>query len=201
MSTALDFYFDFSSPYGYFGATKIEALAAAAGREVEWHPLLLGAIFKNIGTASLVSVPLKGPYSLHDMQRSARFHGIPFRMPDTFPVSTQIAARAMLWIKQHLGKAVATQFALAVYHAYFYDNQDIGSLPLILDIAAANGADRPQLEAALAQDEIKNALKASIEAALERGVFGAPFVIVDGEAFWGLDRFEQLAAFLKNGSI
>jgi 2-hydroxychromene-2-carboxylate isomerase len=45
----IDFYFDFSSPYGYFAAEKIDA--ARHGRTVHWHPFLLGATFKVTGLA------------------------------------------------------------------------------------------------------------------------------------------------------
>ncbi|MEP7329929.1 MAG: DsbA family protein, partial [Betaproteobacteria bacterium] len=73
MSAApIDFYFDFSSPYGYIAAQKIEALAARHGRTVNWHPILLGVIFRTTGGAPLPQLPMKGPYSVHDFARSAR---------------------------------------------------------------------------------------------------------------------------------
>ena len=49
MPAAIDFYFDFSSPYGFIASEKIEALAARHGREVDWHPVLLGVVFKQTG--------------------------------------------------------------------------------------------------------------------------------------------------------
>ena len=75
MTPPIDFYFDFSSPYGYLAAQKIEALAAKHGRAVDWHPVLLGVVFRQTGTAPLTDVPLKGDYSRRDFERSARFHG------------------------------------------------------------------------------------------------------------------------------
>ena len=71
----LQFFFDFSSPYGYLAAQKIDALAAQHGRTVDWRPMLLGVVFKQTGGAPLTEVPVKGPYSKHDFARSARFHG------------------------------------------------------------------------------------------------------------------------------
>ena len=62
----IDFYFDFSSPYGYLASQKIEALAEKHGRTVDWHPMLLGVVFKQTGAAPLTEVPVKGPYSKHD---------------------------------------------------------------------------------------------------------------------------------------
>ena len=38
MSKRIDFYFDFTSPYGYFASTRINELAAKYGHQVDWHP-------------------------------------------------------------------------------------------------------------------------------------------------------------------
>ena len=56
MATPIDFYFDFSSPYGYLGSEKIEALAAKHGRAVEWHQVLLGVVFRQTGAVPLTEV-------------------------------------------------------------------------------------------------------------------------------------------------
>ena len=37
MTAPIDFYFDFSSPYGYFASTRIDELAQKYGRGVLWH--------------------------------------------------------------------------------------------------------------------------------------------------------------------
>ena len=66
MADPIDFYFDFSSPYGYFAAEKIDALAAQHGRGVNWRPILLGAVFKVNGQQPLANIPLKGDYAAHD---------------------------------------------------------------------------------------------------------------------------------------
>ena len=70
MAAAIDFYFDFTSPYGYLASTAINALAAKYERSVNWHPVLLGAVFKTTGGLPLVAIPLKGPYSERDILRT-----------------------------------------------------------------------------------------------------------------------------------
>lgn len=200
MSNPIDFYFDFSSPYGYFGAVEIGKLAERYGRAVNWHPILLGPIFKTIGTNSLVLIPVKGEYSRHDMGRTARFHNIFFKEPSNFPVGTQVAARAVLWAQEHhAGKSV--DFIRTLYSAYFTEDIDISVAANVLRIAGDLGIDQAALEAALGTQEIKDKLRLATEDAAQKGVFGSPFVIVDGESFWGFDRFAQLEAFLKNGKI
>lgn len=194
----VDFYFDFSSPYGYFAAEKIDALAARHGRTVHWHPFLLGATFKLTGLGPLPGIPLKGAYSMHDIARSARFFGLPYRQPSTFPIPTQHAARAFLWLHGR-SPAQAKAFGLAAYRAYFVDDVNISDLGAVLDIAAGQGVDRDELSAVLAGSEIKAQLAAEVEQGIARGVFGSPFVIVDGEPFWGADRLPQLERWLQDG--
>lgn len=195
MSEALTFYFDFSSPYGYLAAEKIDELAAQYGRQVKWRPVLLGVIFKATGAQPLTAVPLKGDYAKRDFARSARFMGVPYRQPSRFPLPTQVAARAYYWLHDR-DCAMARAFAKAVYRALFVDDRDIADLEVVLDIAAAAGADRAALAAAIESPAIKERLKAEVAAALENGVFGSPFILCDGEPFMGADRLPQLEARL-----
>ncbi len=201
MKTPVQFYFDFSSPYGYFGALRIDELAAKYGREVEWHPILLGIIFKTTQTSALLNLPLKGPYSRHDLVRTAKFHQIDFRLPTIFPVATHQAARAMLWIQNQHGKDAAKRFAKKVFQSFFVDDVNISEVDAVLTIGAQCGIDAQKLATGITLTEIKDQLKAEVDAALEQGIFGAPFVVVDGEQFWGFDRFYQIEALLKDGKI
>lgn len=201
MTTPIDFYFDFSSPYGYFAAMRIDALAEKYGRRVTWHPLLLGVVFKATGAVPLTNVPVKGEYALRDFARTARLHGIEYRHPETFPRPTQAAARAMLWIAAAHGDAKAHDFARAVYRAYFVDGVDISDPAQVANIAAGFDIDGAELAEAINSPDVKDHLKTEIDLAMARGVFGSPFVIIDREPFWGFDRFDQIEAMLKNGSI
>ena len=91
---AIEFYFDFSSPYGYLASYRMDAIGQEAGREVLWRPYLLGAAFKSTGQSPLVSQPLRGGYALRDMERTARKQHVPLVFPDGFPMPTQAAGRA-----------------------------------------------------------------------------------------------------------
>lgn len=189
MKAPLDFYFDFSSPFGYLASQKIEALAAQHERTVKWRPMLLGAAFKTTGAAPLTQVPLKGEYSKRDFHRSARFHGLEYRHPEPFPVSTVAACRAFYAVED---EQQAVRVAKALFKAYFADNVNIGEPDNVLKVAASLG-----LAPDINDQAIKDKTKAQVDAALARGVFGSPFVIVDGEPFWGLDRFAQIERWLQ----
>ena len=94
----IDFYFDFSSPYSYIASEWIEALAARHGRTVAWRAILLGATFQVTEIKSPVSYPLKREYTMLDFERSARFAGVPLKMPEKFPIATQNTARLFWWL-------------------------------------------------------------------------------------------------------
>ena len=201
MAAPIDFYFDFSSPYGYLASQKIEELAAKHGRAVDWRPILLGVIFKQTGTRPLTEIPLKGDYARRDFGRSARFHGLAeFRMPSRFPIPSQAPARIVLWQKARDPSHVA-QLVKAYFRAFFVDDIDISAPDNAVAVAAKAGIDAGTSEVAIDDPAVKEALKRDVDGAISRGVFGSPFVFVDGEPFWGLDRFDQVDKWLATGGF
>ena len=198
MTDAIDFYFDFSSPYGYLAAERIDAIAAKHHRRVAWRPFLLGAVFQAVGGSPLVDQPKKGPYSRLDMLRSARLHGITFNVPDNFPVNSIAACRAYYWLAD--GDAgTAHALARSLYRGYFVDNRDLSRPETVVEAAQALGVEPDALVAALQDRTVKDRLRAENDAALARGVFGSPTVFVGAEMFWGNDRLEQIDRWLETG--
>lgn len=192
----VDFYFDFGSPYGYFAATCVDELAARHGRTVRWHPIMMAAMLQATGSTALPLVPIKGDYVRHDIRRTARQHGIAYRQPEPFPALLVAPARAMLWIRLQYGEELAVRFAKRCYHAYFAERAALADAATVCQLAAELGVAEDALAAALQSDQVKTLFQQETQQALARGVFGVPFVIADGEPFWGFDRFGQLEAWL-----
>jgi 2-hydroxychromene-2-carboxylate isomerase len=193
MTSPVEFWFDFSSPYGYLASPRVEAVAAKHGRAVAWRPFLLGAVFKSEGTQPLTEYPRKGAYSRRDFERTARLHGIPFRMPEPFPIATVAAARAFYVVLDRDGETAAARLARSLFAAYWVDGRNIAEPGLV---AQVSGLARGQFETAAAKERLRAATAEAIE---EKGVFGSPFFIVDGEPFWGADRLEQVDRWLATG--
>jgi 2-hydroxychromene-2-carboxylate isomerase len=201
MPAPIEFYFDFSSPYAYLASERIEALAARHGREVKFKPILLGAVFKATGGAPLTEgMTVKGTYSVHDFGRSARYEGIPYAMPNPFPIATVTAARAMLWLAREQ-PARAAPFMHAAFRAYFADGRDISQPAVVGEVLRECGVDAERALAGAGEQDIKDQLKAQVEGAIVRGVFGAPTIFVDGEMFWGNDRLPQIDRWLASGGF
>ena len=198
MPGPIDFYFDFSSPYGYLAALSIDPLGAEQGREVRWRPFLLGALFKATGSQPLLDIPLKGPYARHDLERTARRLAVPFVIPDPFPFASVAACRAFYYLDDR-APDLAKDLAKALFHEAFGMGRDIGPANRVIEVAAGLGIDEDELAAALGDPSLKARLRQEVAAAEAAEVFGSPFFIADGEAFWGQDRMADLAEWLKRG--
>lgn len=198
MPTPVDFYFDFSSPYGYLASCRIDAIVKTHGRSVTWRPYLMGAAMKITGSRPLVDRDMINDYVVIDFDRSARLYGIAFQMPEPFPVASVAACRAYYWLFDQSAEQ-AKQLAQAFYSAYFTAGRNIGDAEVVLDIATENGIDRAALGEALQDPAVKARLRTETDAAIGRGVFGSPFMLVDGEPFWGNDRLELIDRWLQTG--
>ena len=199
MASALDFYFDFSSPYSYIASEEIEALAERHGRELRWRPILLGVVFKASGGTPLTEAyGPKARYSVRDFARSAAFVGVPYRHPTVFPVGAVAAARAVLWLQREQPAQVGP-FIHAVFRALFVADRNISDATVVMELANGIGIDVAKLAAGIQEDSIKNALRTEVEQAIARGVFGAPTLFVDGEMFWGHDRLAQVERWITTG--
>ena len=202
MSNVIDFYFDFSSPYGYLASQRIESIAEENNCTVGWHPILLGAVFKVTGQAPIVETPMKGEYAIMDFTRAAREHKLEYKHPEVFPIGAVAACRSALWLRDNKDAALqqkTSAFIHAIFRAYYVEGKDITKPETIGDIAVSLNIDTETLQQALADQSVKDALRKEVEGAIGAGIFGSPMMVFNGEKFWGNDRLEQLERWLKSG--
>lgn len=189
----VDVYFDYSSPFAYLGCHLAEQLL---GEHARWHPMLLGAVFKQVGTAD---VPLflqseaKRRHTAKDLERQATEAGALYRFPSRFPMRTVLALRVTIAAGAH-APGGPRRLIHALFRAYWGEDRDISDPTEIARICAEQGLDGEALVAAANEQAAKDELFASTSAAIEVGVFGAPTFVVHTqtgpELFWGADRLE-----------
>ncbi|MBM4218219.1 MAG: 2-hydroxychromene-2-carboxylate isomerase [Gammaproteobacteria bacterium] len=194
--TAIDFYFDFSSSYTYIGLPRIEAMAARHRRPLVWKPVSLGAIFKERGHSPPDRNTSKGRYLYLDVLRCAAEQQLPFNIPNPFPFNSIAAARGFLWL-QSQSSGQALDFAHRVFDHAFATGGDVTQAQTLAEIAGRCGADAVAFAEGIQLPAIKTQLIELTTEASQRGVFGAPTLICDGEMFWGADRIDQMDRWLS----
>jgi 2-hydroxychromene-2-carboxylate isomerase len=199
----IDFYFDISSPWTYLGFHNIQPLAAETGATIHWKPILVGGVFNSVNPSVYATrgnpVPAKAAYQLKDMQDWARHCGLAIKFPPTvFPVNSVKAMRGCLWLEPQ-GKLVS--FATAAFEAYWGGDEDISRDEVLARICAQCGIDAAGFLAGIAQQEIKDHLKANTEELIRRGGFGSPTIFVNGDdMYFGNDRLPLVRAALLRGA-
>ncbi|WP_437945475.1 2-hydroxychromene-2-carboxylate isomerase [Sorangium sp. So ce296] len=199
MAKAVTFYFDFGSPTSYLAWTQLPRIAEETGATIDWRPVLLGGIFKATGNRSPVEIPAKGAYMLRDMQRFAARYGVPFTMNPHFPVNTLTLMRAAVGVQlRHPERFL--RFIEAVYKALWVEAKDIGDPAVAAGVIRSAGLDPGEVMALTNHPEIKEKLRAETDAAVGRGLFGAPTMFVGDEMFWGQDRLDFVRDALKDAA-
>jgi 2-hydroxychromene-2-carboxylate isomerase len=193
----LTFFFDYSSPYAYLGSTQVGEAAAERGVVLMWHPFLLGALFKSIGTpiVPMLEMPqAKQDYVRLDMHRYAAKYRVPFRFPSRFPMNTVAALRMTLQVENR------AKLARAIFRAYWADDRDINDEGELVSIADDAGFDGRALFDATREQCVKDLLRAHTDAAIKAGVCGAPsYLVDDGDGtmlFWGQDKLPLIKRVL-----
>ncbi|MXX88917.1 MAG: 2-hydroxychromene-2-carboxylate isomerase [Boseongicola sp. SB0665_bin_10] len=193
MTESIDFYFDFASPYGFLACRKVGDLASTVGRKVNWRPFLIGAVYKAHGGAPLAH-PLKRDYVFKDVFRRAKIDGVErMQTPANFPASSVPPSRLAYWVEREAPEEMGA-FVEAAYKAFWIDGRDTADPNAALEAAESLGFDRDKAMAGAKCQAVKDRLREVTETALERGVFGSPFILIDGDPFWGGDRFADIEA-------
>jgi len=200
MSDTIDFWFDFSSPYGYLASSRSAEIESETGRQVIWKPYLMGALFKQTGRQPLTNHPMVWDYARNDVTRTSRKFGIDIKMPEPFPIATVSACRAYYWTLANHDEATAKKLTTALYAAYFGHNRNISDKQVVADVAGETGLDTDAVLAGLNDPSIKETLRLVIEEAAGKGIFGSPFFDIDGEHFWGVDHIDDLISWGRDGA-
>ena len=180
----VDFFHDFSSPFSYLASTQVERVVAPS--KVRWKPILLGALFRNIGTPNVPLMEMseaKRQWVFQDLLQWAKWWDVPFQWPSVFPIRTVLPLRV----------ALQDQRATApLYRALWGENRDISQPEVVREILHDAQLDAEGLIEGTQNPGCKERLRANTEAAQALGVCGVPSFQVDDHIIWGQDRLHFL---------
>jgi len=195
----IEFFYDYSSPWTYFAATRIEDFCKRNKADLVWKPFLVGGVFNKVNPSVYQRrenpIPPKDAYYRKDMEDWARFLDLKIVRPTVFPVNSVKALRgAFVAIEE--GTIFA--YSKAVFEAYWRDDKDISQETVLGEIVQAIGMDRDGFFSQIADDRIKRKLFETTDELIARGGYGTPTFFIDGDdMYFGNDRFELMEAALK----
>ncbi len=189
MEKIIDFYFDFGSPASYLAYTQLPKLCEQTSASIEAKPMLLGGVFQATGNHSPATIAAKGKYTFTDFSRFAKRYGVPLAVNPHFPINTLLLMRAATGLHM-TDDARFVPYCNAVYKAIWVDALNMNDPTVVGQVLTAAGFDAANLVALANAQSTKDQLKTATEAAVARGVFGAPTFFVGEQMFWGQDRID-----------
>jgi 2-hydroxychromene-2-carboxylate isomerase len=188
----IDYYFSTLSPFAYLAGAGLEEIAAKHGASVTYKPLDIMALFARTGgTAPAERHPSRNAYRAQELPRQARKRGLPLNLkPAHWPTNPAPSSYAII-AAQNAGGGDVGALVQSVLRACWAEERDIAEDSVVRDCLQQAGFDPALADTGLLSGAETYA--ANLEEAVNAGVFGAPFYVVDsGQSFWGQDRLEDL---------
>lgn len=188
----IDYYFSTLSPFAYLAGDGLERIAATHGASVTYKPLDIIALFARTGgVAPVERHPSRNAYRAQEMARQARKRGLPLNLkPAHWPTNPAPSSYAII-AAQKAGGGDIGALVQGVLRACWVEERDIAEDAVVRECLADAGFDPSLADSGLLTGAETYA--ANLEQAVEAGVFGAPFYVVDsGQMFWGQDRLDDL---------
>jgi 2-hydroxychromene-2-carboxylate isomerase len=193
----IEYFFGTNSPFTYFAGMRLEEVAARHGARVTYRPVDLMALFPRTGG----QVPAdrhaaRLDYRLQELERLSRKTGLPIDLDPPFRAVNPAPSSYAFIAADKAGGGDLGALVHALTGALWRDKRDIAEDDVIADCLEQAGFDPGLAGMAMLQGAEQYAR--NTEDAVLKGVFGAPFYIVDGtEKFWGQDRIEDLDLHLS----
>jgi 2-hydroxychromene-2-carboxylate isomerase len=184
-----DWYFDFISPYAWFGLHELRRLPPAL--RVTPRPLLFAGLLEHWGQKGPAEIPPKRLWTFRACVYWAETHGIDFRPPAAHPFNP------LPYLRLALAAEAQPEAVERIFRALWTSGADPRDPQGFDRLAQSLGID----PAAVAAPEIKARLRANTDAAIAAGVFGVPSLVIDGEVFWGADSTDFALAYLRDPTL
>jgi 2-hydroxychromene-2-carboxylate isomerase len=183
----LTFWFDPISPFAYLAFEHLPQALEGCSYEVEYRPVLFAGLLKHWGQKGPAEIDPKREWTFRHVAWLARRHGIPFEMPVAHPFNPLALLRL----------AIAAGPNRRVVEALFrHVWQGGGDAVDPLRLAALTERLAPSRDPQ--GDDVKQALRAATDEALQHGIFGVPTLLLDGQGYWGLDALPMVAEALRD---
>ena len=191
------FIFDFGSPKTYLVYKLLPGIEKRTNIKAEYVPVLLGGIFKSTNNVSPIesfkTVPSKGKYDDLDTERFVKKHDIAFNFNSNFPINTLNLMRGAIFAQEN---GIFDKYVDVVFKSMWVDNQKMDDLEVVQSVFLKNKLPVKEIFEGTQDQKIKDKLIKNTSEAVEKGVFGAPSMLVNNELFFGKETLQDVEELL-----
>jgi len=189
------FYFDYLSPWAYFGFLKLkDLLKTGVISEIDYQPVPYPKLAEFWRRRAVATVPSHRLCIYKHALRHARSRGIPLETPKQHPYRPYPSLRLSL---KEVAKDRQPELVERLFEACWVKKVDMGSDVALAHYLQACGFEGDRLVAETQKQSVKGLLTSNTESAVRRGVFGVPTVFIGEELFWGSDQFAFIEDFVN----
>jgi 2-hydroxychromene-2-carboxylate isomerase len=185
----VNWYFDFISPYAYFGLFELERLGSDV--RVDYRPVLFAGLLNHWGQRGPAEIPGKRTWTYRWCTWYAAQRGIPFKLPRAHPFNP------LGYLRLAIAANCEPAAIRRIFEQLWTTGGDAADPRVLEDLAASFGITRDRL----AEQGVEERLRTNTDAAITDGVFGVPTLVIDGEAFWGADATDFAVAYLQDRTV
>ena len=135
MTAAIDFYFDFVSPYSYLASTVLPRVVASHGAVIDYRPFTLIELMQKVGNRpTTIECQNKGVYVMADLERWAKRCQVAFAPNPAWPRIdfAELGRGALVALDEGRG----ADYVAAIFRAIWGEAADLSLRPKLMDVLA-----------------------------------------------------------------
>ena len=193
----VNFWFSIGSTYTYLAVNRLQELAIKENIKFNWHPFSVRKIMMDMDNIPFTppSKKIKSDYMWRDIERRAKFYGFEAKVPAPYPLKEFDLANQIAVLGMNEGWGV--DYVVKTYQRWFQQGKEPATEPNLTEILQELNLDHQEIIQKANDNKIKDQYFKNTESAYEKGVFGSPSFIFDGEVFWGDDRLEDCIKWIR----
>ena len=187
MSSPIEVYFDFISPYSFIAHKDILKLKKKYSLKINYKPILLGGLHNLHGITAPAFIPSKAKHMIRDCKLIAEKNSIKFKFNYYFPIRTLNLMRGVLVAEED---NIKSYYIDSIFNTIWQDGLNMNDDIIIQKVLKNLNINPKTFALRTSSSLIKDGLRKKTSDAFAKGIFGAPTFVVNNKIFWGQDRIE-----------
>ena len=180
------FYFDYSCPWTYLGFKRLIQTATRTASTIEWKPVKLEIIKELLNKPSQDTPNYVANYRAKDLQDWASYCSLDIKEHKN--LDHRVSLKASKGAFAAIAENTIFEYSAQVFKAFFSDMADIADSEILVEIAKQLDMDIDNFRLAIEGEQNYEAILKNTNELINKGGYGSPTMVVEGEIFFGNDR-------------